>query len=81
MRPTRARCHAGRMPAAEPPLVVVHPPIDSRRNVTVRGCYAGCAHRMADLLDILRCAGVDCDRISLTDPKTVEWRGGGPEAW
>ncbi|WUD70325.1 hypothetical protein OG937_45700 [Streptomyces sp. NBC_00510] len=69
------------MLSSEPPEVIVYPPIDSHRNVTVRGCYAGAAHRMADLLDILRRSGVDCDQIELTDPAVVEWRGGGPEVW
>ncbi|WP_369217381.1 hypothetical protein [Streptomyces flavofungini] len=57
--------------------IVVHPPAaDGGRRVTVRGREAGTAHSDADLVALLRRAGLGEADVALDDPHLVEWRGG-----
>jgi hypothetical protein len=64
--------------------VVVHPvdvePGDRPfRRVDIRGRSVGHAYHQADVVEFMRRAGLDPDRIA--EPGMVEWRGGGPEEW
>ncbi|MCQ4082034.1 hypothetical protein NGB36_15820 [Streptomyces sp. RB6PN25] len=65
----------------EHPPVVVYPPQDGARRVTVRGEPVGTAYGLVDLEEFLRLAGLDPDDVALDDPALIEWRGGGPEVW
>ncbi|MFJ5532481.1 hypothetical protein [Streptomyces sp. NPDC093261] len=61
--------------------VVVHPPSQGGRRVTVRGQDVGRALRPADVVEFLRRAGMNPDDVDLDDAGLIEWRGGGPEVW
>ncbi|WP_328381802.1 hypothetical protein OHS81_01880 [Streptomyces sp. NBC_00400] len=41
----------------------------------------GVAYSPADVVDILRQAGIEDSVIALDDQKLIEWLGGGPELW
>lgn len=58
---------------------MVHPLEHGARRVTIKGHDVGRAHRLEDLIDFLRSAGLE--HVDLEDPATVEWWGGGPELW
>ena len=67
--------------AGRPP-VVVHPPMPGGgRRVNADGEDLGLAGNPADVLEFLRRAGLDPDRVSLDDTNLIEWRGGGPDVW
>lgn len=60
--------------------VIVHPPSPSGgRRVTVDGEILGLAHRVADVEEFLRRAGVEDPEAAVFT--LVEWRGGGPDIW
>ncbi|MFI2241122.1 hypothetical protein [Streptomyces chrestomyceticus] len=66
---------------ASGPRVIVQPPAPAGgRRVRVDGTVLGVAYRPADVLEFLRRAGADPDRIDLEGPD-IEWRGGGPDIW
>lgn len=65
-----------------PAPVVVHAAQDgSGRRVTLRGKQAGAAHCVADVIEILRLAGVELDAEEAAASALIEWRGGGPDVW
>ncbi|MCM2579280.1 hypothetical protein M1E25_18315 [Streptomyces sp. MTZ3.1] len=67
--------------AGRPP-VVIHPPLPGGgRRVHADGEDLGLAGGPADVLEFLRRAGLDPDRVSLDDTNLIEWRGGGPDIW
>lgn len=95
-RHVRHRYQYGRAPAAvgaawslppggdrtAPPPVVVHAARDgSGRRVTLRGKQAGLAHSVADVIEILRLAGVDLDVEEAAESPLIEWRGGASGVW
>ncbi|MGA5566792.1 hypothetical protein ACPCUV_37270 [Streptomyces platensis] len=41
----------------------------------------GVAYSPADVVDILRQAGIEDSVIDLDNRKLIEWLGGGPEVW
>jgi hypothetical protein len=61
--------------------VIVHPPAQGRRRVTIHGEPVGTARGIIDLLEFLRRAGLAEKAPALDDPEFIEWRGGGPGAW
>jgi hypothetical protein len=65
--------------------IVVHPPSPTggRRITADRadGDELGLAHGIADLVEILRRAGMDPDQVRLDDPVLIEWRGGRVDVW
>ncbi|MFG2140856.1 hypothetical protein [Streptomyces sp. NPDC048650] len=62
--------------------VTVQPPASGGgRRVLIDGRDLGVAYRTADLLEFLRCAGLDRDRFDLNDEAQFDWREGGPEVW
>lgn len=65
--------------------IVVHPPAPKGgRRVTADsadGDELGFAHGIADLVGILRRAGLDPDQVRLDDPVLIEWRGGKADVW
>lgn len=66
----------------EEPPVVVHPlSPDGGRRVTIRGESVGTAFNLFDLLEFLRRAELPEADTAIDDPKLIEWRGGGPDAW
>jgi hypothetical protein len=67
-------------PRRQPP-VVVDPPLDGRRRVTVHGDDVGAAIGQDELRRMLRRAGVAEEDTPLDDPELIEWRGGGPDDW
>ncbi|MFI7382180.1 hypothetical protein [Streptomyces sp. NPDC049813] len=71
-----------RFPAAPSRPVVVHAQLDGGgRRVTLRGEQAGIARSVTDVVEMLRCAGVDLDAEEAAASPLIEWRGGGPQAW
>ncbi|MER6075695.1 hypothetical protein ABT187_44450 [Streptomyces sp. NPDC001817] len=65
----------------EHPPVIVHPPSQGGRRVTVRGVDVSRALRLADVIEFLRRAGMDPDDVALDDPALIDWRDGGPDVW
>ncbi len=63
----------------EHPPVVVHPLEHHARAVSIRGRDVGRAHRLTDVVEFMRRAGIE--HPDLDDPALVEWWGGGPELW
>ncbi|MDF2254825.1 hypothetical protein [Streptantibioticus ferralitis] len=63
------------------PTLVVHPPQDGGRLMTVLGEPVGVAKSPGDVEELLRRAGINPDDVALDDPDLIEWRGGGPEVW
>jgi hypothetical protein len=63
------------------PPVIVHPPMSGGRRVTIRGADVGRAHRVQDVAEFLRRAGLAEDEADLDNPALVVWRGGGPDVW
>lgn len=65
--------------------IVVHPPSPTGgRRITadrVDGDDLGFARGVADLVEILRRAGLDPDQVRLDDPVLIEWRGGKADVW
>ncbi|HEY3480213.1 MAG TPA: hypothetical protein VGL02_15050 [Streptomyces sp.] len=61
------------------PPITVHPLTAAGRRVTIRGQDVGRAHRIADLVEFLRRAGLDDIEVEQTD--LIEWLGGGAEVW
>ncbi|MFC4495600.1 hypothetical protein ACFPA8_15830 [Streptomyces ovatisporus] len=65
--------------------IVVHPPSPAggRRITADRpdGDELGHAHGIADLVEILRRAGLDPDQVRLDDPVRIQWRGGKADVW
>ena len=65
--------------------IVVHPPAPTGgRRITadrVDGDDLGFARGIADLVGILREAGLDPDQVRLDDPVLIEWRGGKADVW
>lgn len=65
--------------------IVVHPPAPTggRRITADRpdGDELGFARGIADLVEILRRAGLDPDQVRLDDPVLIEWRGGRADVW
>lgn len=81
MRPVENRRTLFRMTAS----IVVHPPspMGGRRITADRadGDDLGFARGIADLVVILRRAGLDPDQVRLDDPVLIEWRGGRADVW
>ncbi|WP_042400393.1 hypothetical protein [Streptacidiphilus carbonis] len=68
--------------AAHRPHVVVHPVVEAPRpfrRVDILGMYVGSAYGVVDVIEFTRRAGLD--DITLDDPESVRWQGGGPEVW
>jgi hypothetical protein len=63
------------------PPVVVLPPADGGRRVTIHGERVGIAYSLFDVLEFLRRAGVPAEDRAVDDPELIEWRGGGPYDW
>lgn len=61
------------------PPITVHPLTASGRRVTIRGQDVGRAHRIEDLVEFLRRAGLDDIEVEETD--LIEWLGGGADIW
>ncbi|AEW99244.1 hypothetical protein [Streptantibioticus cattleyicolor] len=62
--------------------VIVDPPAaDGGRRVWVGHETVGLAYCRADVLDFLRRAGLDPERVRLEDAEQIEWHGGGPGSW
>ncbi|MEW2519046.1 hypothetical protein [Actinacidiphila alni] len=62
------------------PPITVHPPgPGGGRRVTIRGTDVGRAHRIADLVEFLRRAGLDDVEVEQTD--LIQWLGGGADTW
>jgi hypothetical protein len=61
------------------PPIIVHPPTGGGRRVTIRGQDVGRAHRVADLVEFLRRAGLDDVEVEETD--LIKWVGGGADDW
>ncbi|MDF3289531.1 MULTISPECIES: hypothetical protein [Streptomyces] len=64
----------------EGPLIVVHPPRDGERLLTVLGEPVGIVDSLGEIELLLRRAGLSPADV-LDDPDLIEWRGGGPEVW
>jgi hypothetical protein len=62
------------------PPVIISPPLDGRRRVTIRGDDVGAAAGERDVREMLSRAGFAED-VPLDDPALIEWQGGGPDAW
>ncbi|MEU6497128.1 hypothetical protein ABZ890_43370 [Streptomyces sp. NPDC046984] len=62
-------------------VVVVHPPTDSGRRVTVEGRTMGYARSSVDVLWLVWEAGLDPDDVRLDDPDWIDWCDAGPEVW
>ncbi|MFF1689285.1 MULTISPECIES: hypothetical protein [unclassified Streptomyces] len=57
--------------------IVGHPPLGSGGwRVTVRGQILGLAHLDRDVVEFLRCAGIEDAEELLDNPRWVLWRGG-----
>ncbi|WP_269856003.1 hypothetical protein [Streptomyces sp. RPT161] len=65
----------------EHPPLIVHPPQEDGRLMTILGEPVGVAKSLVDVEDLLRRAGINPDEIALDSPDLIEWRGGGPEVW
>ncbi|MFE6775033.1 hypothetical protein [Streptomyces sp. NPDC057702] len=63
------------------PRVVVDAPLDGRRRVTIDGRDVGVAVEPAEVVRMMRHAGVPEEHLTLDDPTVVEWHGGGADAW
>ncbi|OIV39397.1 hypothetical protein BIV57_00715 [Mangrovactinospora gilvigrisea] len=60
--------------------IIVHPPDEhGSRRVDVTGIHVGRAFGRQDVEEFARRSGFE--NLDITDPRMVEWRGGGPEAW
>jgi len=64
-----------------PPVHVCPPASLGGRPVTLGDVALGVAYSAADVVDLLRQAGLDETRIALDDPQLIEWQGGGPDVW
>ncbi|TVL90359.1 hypothetical protein [Streptomyces sp. SAJ15] len=63
-------------------LVVYPPDENGRRRVRYEGSDVGVAQRPSDVAAFAAAAGrTGAEDLDLTDPRCVEWRGGGPETW
>jgi hypothetical protein len=58
------------------PVVDAWPPY---RRVEILGAPYGHAYQLADVIDLMRRAGLD--DLHYEDPDLVDWQGGGPEVW
>ncbi|MEV6757042.1 hypothetical protein [Streptomyces sp. NPDC051214] len=67
----------------EPLPVVVSPPsMTGGRRVRVDGQILGLAHTIADIVALLRSAGMDeADSYLVETCMFIHWKGGGPEVW
>ncbi|MEV0375808.1 hypothetical protein AB0I10_39805 [Streptomyces sp. NPDC050636] len=70
----------------KPPRVTVHPPgPDGARRVTAGDRTLGVAHRIEDLVKILRHAllaeHVPLDEVEVEETDLIDWQGGGPGEW
>ncbi|MEU8652451.1 hypothetical protein [Streptomyces sp. NPDC048737] len=64
------------------PIVIYPPAEDGGRRVRVNERFVGLAYGLLDVVDFLRLVGLDdVDDAWVRRSETVEWRGGGPEAW
>lgn len=64
------------------PIVIYPPAEDGGRRVRVNERFVGLAYGLLDVVDFLRLVGLDdVDDAWVRQSETVEWRGGGPEAW
>ncbi|MFH8573522.1 hypothetical protein [Streptomyces sp. NPDC017993] len=64
----------------KPPQVTVHPPEPGgARRVTAGDRRLGVAHRIEDVVSLLRHVGLDEVEVEETD--LIDWQGGGPEEW
>ncbi|MDJ0461036.1 hypothetical protein [Streptomyces sp. H27-C3] len=61
------------------PVTVYPPEPDGGRRVVVGGEPLGRAHRVEDVVEFLRRAGLDQIEVEETD--LIDWRGVGPEQW
>ncbi|XIG79672.1 hypothetical protein C1N81_10195 [Streptomyces sp. SGAir0957] len=61
------------------PSVVVHAAQPGGRRVAIHGEVAGLATSRADVVELLRRAGLA--DTPLDDPDVIEWRGGGSAVW
>ncbi|WP_042410393.1 hypothetical protein [Streptacidiphilus carbonis] len=69
-------------PSGHRARVVVHPVVDALwpfRRVEIMGTQVGRAFNVVDVIEFARRAGLD--DITLDDPESVQWEGGGPETW
>jgi hypothetical protein len=63
------------------PRVIVEPVVGAGRRVRVDSEILGIACAPGDVVEFLRRAGLDPDRVSLDDSALIDWHGGGPEVW
>ncbi len=62
--------------------LIVFPPRPGGRRVMVRGERAGTATSLADVIGFLRRTDLDdIGVVRVHGPGSIEWRGGGPDAW
>ncbi|MER0476800.1 hypothetical protein ABR737_00245 [Streptomyces sp. Edi2] len=63
------------------PVQVLAPSSEGGRPVILGNVVLGVAYSPADVVDILRQAGIEDSVIALDNHKLIEWQGGGPEVW
>ncbi|WUO85554.1 hypothetical protein OG436_39115 (plasmid) [Streptomyces caniferus] len=63
------------------PVQVLPPSSEGGRPVILGDVVLGVAYGPADVVDILRQAGIEDSVVVLDDGKLIEWQGGGPEVW
>ncbi|MGI5447832.1 hypothetical protein ACQEVM_19140 [Streptomyces sp. CA-243310] len=62
--------------------VIVDPPDEhGGRRVLIDGKVLGTALGPADVLELLRRAGLDPDEVAPYGAGLIEWQGGGPAEW
>jgi hypothetical protein len=66
---------------ASRPVIVYPPSVTGGRRVRADGTILGLAHRLADVVEFLRRAGLGLDEFEVATSPLIEWRGGGPDAW
>lgn len=63
------------------PVQVLPPSSEGGRPVVLGNVVLGVAYGPADVVDILRQAGIEEAVIALDDRQLIEWQGGGPDVW
>ncbi|WP_405528926.1 hypothetical protein OG426_43275 [Streptomyces canus] len=62
--------------------VIVQPPSPTGgRRVRVDGEILGLAHKVVDVAEFLRRAGLEIDPDDVAQSPWIDWRGVGPERW
>ncbi|GHH94605.1 hypothetical protein [Streptomyces capillispiralis] len=68
--------------ASDQPIVIYPPGEDGGRRVRADGRFLGMAYGLLDVVEFLRLAGLEsADDDWVRQSPSVEWRGGGPDAW